>query len=62
MTPSHVSVARCGGACHHSGHSCVATEQTLKQIPVILSRCFMISILTSGDWAPVQVRTVRRPV
>ena len=49
MTPSHVSVSRCGGACHHSGHSCVATEQTLKQIPVILSRCCMLPLLTSRD-------------
>ena len=38
MTPGHVSVAQCGGGCHHSGHSCVATGGRLRQIPVILSR------------------------
>jgi len=56
MTPSHVSVSRCGGACHHSGHSCVATEQTIKQIPVILSRCGLSAGLCDKVCASVSVR------
>ena len=41
MTPTHISVHRCEGGCHQTGHSCIALETREKKIPVMFGKCGM---------------------
>ena len=38
MTPTHIEVLQCSGACHRNNQGCVATTK-LKKIPVMLGKC-----------------------
>ena len=39
MTPTHVEVLQCGGACHRSSQGCVATKTREKEVWVMVGRC-----------------------
>ena len=39
MSPAYVMTQLCGGGCHSPSHSCVATKQAVRQVPVLLSSC-----------------------
>jgi len=41
MTPTHISVQRCEGGCHQTGHSCIALKTREKKIPVMFGKCGM---------------------
>ena len=39
MTPTHVEVLQCGGACHRSSQGCVPTKTRVKEVWVMVGRC-----------------------
>ena len=39
MTPTHVEVLQCGGACHRSSQGCVPTKTREKEVWVMVGRC-----------------------
>lgn len=39
MTPTHVEVAQCGGACHRNSQGCVPTKTKEREVWVMVGRC-----------------------
>ena len=39
MTPTHVEVLQCSGACHRNNQGCVALRSRTLKIPVMLGKC-----------------------